>query len=165
MSWFLRNIEAQVKGIMHNEHLENQDIFVQVPKNQFANNMLNKFQGVGFSSMGFLFLQILFFFWQVFYLYTFLYLLTLMSLYSIFACWTVSLIFICLFPLVLSSIERKSWKTQMLASSKWVYVCCDHNRGRNSLLNWVVQILITEFLAQLRLTCPWKKRLSKTTLM
>lgn len=36
-------------------------------------------------------------------------------------------------------------------------VCCDHNRGRDSLFNWVVQILITEFLAQLELICLWKK--------
>jgi len=71
---------------MHNEHLENQDIFVQVPENQFANNMLDKFQGVGLSSVSFLFLQILFFFLQVFYLNAFLYLQTLMSLYSMFAC-------------------------------------------------------------------------------
>lgn len=92
-----------MKGIMHNEHLENLDIFVKVPKSQFANNTLEKFQGVGLSSIGFLFLQIVLFFLQLFYVYTFLYLLTLMSLYYTFA-----LIFISLFPLVLSSVERKS---------------------------------------------------------
>lgn len=45
-----------MKGITHNEHLENQDIFDQVPKNQFANNVLDKVQGIGLSSIGFLFL-------------------------------------------------------------------------------------------------------------
>lgn len=38
-----------MKGITHNEHLENQDIFVQVPKNQFANNVLDPVQDVGLS--------------------------------------------------------------------------------------------------------------------
>lgn len=49
-----------MKGITHNEHLKNQDIFVQVPKNQFANNTFNKFQAVGLSCICLLFLQILF---------------------------------------------------------------------------------------------------------
>lgn len=42
-----------MKGITHNEHLENQDIFVQVPKNQFANNVLDTVVGL---SIGFPFL-------------------------------------------------------------------------------------------------------------
>lgn len=35
----------------------NKDIFVQVPKNQFANNVLDKFQAVGLFSIGFLFIH------------------------------------------------------------------------------------------------------------
>lgn len=35
-----------MKEILHNEHPVNKDVFVQVPKSQFANDVLDKFQAV-----------------------------------------------------------------------------------------------------------------------
>lgn len=49
-----------MKGILHNEHPVNKDIFVHVPKNQFANNLLDKFQAVGLFSIDFLFIYFIF---------------------------------------------------------------------------------------------------------
>lgn len=104
-----------MKGITHNEHLKNQDIFVQVPKNQFASNTFDKFQGVGLSCKSLLFLQVLF---LTGFRFTHFSLCSDSSEYVVhFACQTVTLIFISPFPLVLSSVER-SGKTQMLALSK-----------------------------------------------